>query len=185
MRWLLVLAAFGCSSPSTAPNPGGWSFAVLADLHIGEGWPSYAGQEDEKTARARSAVARINQVPDLRFVLVAGDLTDSAEQTEFDEAKRILDGLRVPYHPVLGNHDIWPYTTTSEDPTPDGPDRFTRTFGHDRNWALYEDGYVFFGLDWNSRQHATPGYGGVQPQADLGDTLAWLTARLADVPRDT
>jgi 3',5'-cyclic AMP phosphodiesterase CpdA len=53
-----------------------------------------------------AAIAEINKIPDLKFVLVAGDLTQDAEPWNIDELRRILDGLKVPYYVVLGNHDL-------------------------------------------------------------------------------
>jgi 3',5'-cyclic AMP phosphodiesterase CpdA len=53
-----------------------------------------------------NAVAEINNIPGLNFVLVAGDLTQDAEPWNIDELRRILDQLTVPYFVVLGNHDL-------------------------------------------------------------------------------
>jgi hypothetical protein len=53
------------------------------------------------------------------FVAVDGDITDSAEMSEFGKAKEILDKLNTPWIPIMGNHDVWPYTSSEEAPAVD------------------------------------------------------------------
>ena len=97
-----------------------FSVAVITDIHIGEGHRDYGsagyedqgGDEDKLTARIREAVMRINagaKANNILFTMVLGDLTDSAERSEYVKSRSILDGLAMPYFPVLGNHDMWPY----------------------------------------------------------------------------
>ena len=71
-------------------------FAVISDTHIGAGSAASA---------LESVVAAVNSRPALEFVVVAGDITEKGRLTEFVEAKKILDGLKVPYYAVPGNHD--------------------------------------------------------------------------------
>lgn len=60
-----------------------------------------------------------------------------------------------------------------------------------QNWRLDYCGLIFFGLDWNSRQHAASmlGYKGAWPGADLhdysGGTFAFLREQLATIENDT
>jgi len=85
-------------------------FAVISDPHISI--PQQKGVSDgfklglKTVMLTESAVAEINKIPGLRFVLVAGDLTQDAEPWNVDELRRILDQLKVPYFVVLGNHDL-------------------------------------------------------------------------------
>ena len=94
-------------------------FAVLSDPHIA--LPEQKGVKDgfklgTKTALlARLAVADINKIPGLDFVLVAGDLTQDAEPWNLDTARTILDALTVPYYVVLGNHDVSPVPSEAKD----------------------------------------------------------------------
>jgi hypothetical protein len=99
-----------------------WSFAVLTDLHVGNGISDYDGPgyddsgtpvSGEAAGYAQDAVNEINKIADsqnIAFVAVLGDLTDSAEASELRAAKLILDNLTVPWIPVMGNHDTWPMT---------------------------------------------------------------------------
>ncbi len=122
-----------------------WCFAIIADLHMGCFYPDYGrpgwkpgspgseGQEYFLTQRLRRTVRWINRHSNLphcplRFVAVLGDLTDSAEWCEFLKAKEILDLLEVPYIPLLGNHDIWPYTEREQAEAPVGAEIFQRIF---------------------------------------------------------
>ena len=104
-----------------------WTFAVLTDLHIGWGIPDYGkpgyeesdnepGQDYYLTDRLNKAVEWINAHAvsnNIKFVTVLGDITDTAEYSEFLKARQILNQLVVPYIPIIGNHDIWPYTSSA------------------------------------------------------------------------
>ncbi len=116
-----VAAVFSVSKKADAY--GLWRFAVITDPHIGWGIPDYgnegysdtsgSGQEYFLTERLRNTVQWINDhaIDDkIKFVVVDGDISDTAEYAEFKKAKDILAELNIPYIPVIGNHDIWPYT---------------------------------------------------------------------------
>ncbi len=85
-------------------------FAVISDPHISI--PQQKGVSDgyklglKTVMLTENVIAEINQIPNLKFVLLAGDLTQDAEPWNIDELRRILDRLQVPYYVVLGNHDL-------------------------------------------------------------------------------
>ncbi|MEW6069540.1 MAG: metallophosphoesterase [Candidatus Thermoplasmatota archaeon] len=121
-----------------------FSFVHLTDLHIGEGFgdfgahgywdssPPPAGQDGYAAERTRNAVQWINTYKNsykIKFVMVTGDLTDSGEYSEFMKAKEILDGLTVPYIPIIGNHDTWGATDDTESYYPRGDRYFRAVFG--------------------------------------------------------
>ena len=114
------------------PKPD-WSFAIITDLHIGFNRPDYDGEtwddsglgEDyDITKYLENAVDKIisERGPyNIKFVVVLGDLADTAEKSEFLKARDILNLLNdpngdgdtsdgIPYIPVIGDHDQWPYT---------------------------------------------------------------------------
>lgn len=124
-------------------NSGGgyFSFVHLTDLHIGEGSADYGtpGYDDAPPAGdvgvpaqlLRKQVDWINanlNAYNIDFVIVTGDLTQSGEKSEFLKAKEILDSLHVPYVPILGNHDVWPYTDSLEAASPIGDQYFKEIF---------------------------------------------------------
>jgi hypothetical protein len=95
---------------------GNSTFVFLADTHLGEGCASApTGYEANDTdcysvIDLRRTVARINGLqPPPAFVIVGGDVTASAQETEFAAVKTLLDTLAMPYIPVMGNHDVWSY----------------------------------------------------------------------------
>jgi PKD repeat protein len=122
-----------------------------------------------------------------------GDIADSAEKSEFLKAKKILDRLNeygIPYVPVFGNHDVWPYTDFDEATTSLGESYFDEIFWsenatntklikeilnwqRDKNHPKYKNfafdfgGINFIGLDFNSRNEVPTGKG-VGPNA-----VAW------------
>jgi len=122
-----------------------FSFAIITDTHIGEGFEDFGSEgyddsgadHNEVIDRVNAAVDKVNAnlgEYDIRFVMVLGDLTDSGEKSEYLEAKKILDRLTVPYFPLIGNHDMWPYYWTSADtfveaPAPSGDATFEEVFG--------------------------------------------------------
>lgn len=134
-----------------------FSFVHLSDTHIGEGQQGgdygTPGFNDNLTPadgglpamRLSGAVKWINRNADrlkIKFVAITGDLTDSGEKSEFLKFRQILDSLTIPYIPLMGNHDVWPYTKKAESKIPDGDsiinavfaDRFKMLSATLNNW---------------------------------------------------
>lgn len=121
-----VLVLLAAATPSCDRGP--LRFAWLSDTHVG----SDRGADD-----LRAAVADINKTAGLRFVLVTGDVTEMGSFEELRQAKSILDGLRLSYHIIPGNHD----TKWSES----GATDFPRLWGSDR-FVFASGGFRFIGL---------------------------------------
>ena len=85
-------------------------FAVISDPHISI--PQQKGVTDgyrlglKTQMLTENTVAELNRIPDLKFVLLSGDMTQDAEPWNIDALRKILDGLKVPYYVTLGNHDL-------------------------------------------------------------------------------
>ena len=112
-----------------------FSFVQLTDTHIGEGaengdygtkgWLDEmpVGDVGNAAVRLRKSVRWINAHSDslkIKFVIVTGDITDSGERSEFLKFKEIMEELKIPYIPLIGNHDVWPYSRNGESHTPCG-----------------------------------------------------------------
>lgn len=158
------------------PPPGEllFRFATVTDTHVGEevaglvGGLGYQGfswpDPDHPYWRFtnEAAVREIN-ASGVDFVIHKGDLTAEARPEELAEGKAIFDGLRVPWHPVRGNHDR----------VRGGVDAWASTLGLARSWrALDFGGHRFLLLDT------------VAPETGVGwmgeDQLAWVEAELSD-----
>lgn len=104
-------------------------FAFISDTHIGS--PNGGAEDDLKRT-----VADINQMTDIAFVVITGDITELGMDAEIRLAKHILDGLNVPYYIIPGNHD----TGWSES----GGVSFGNIFGNDK-FSFEYNGIHFLG----------------------------------------
>lgn len=144
-----------------------FSFIQLSDIHIGEsktgadyGTPGFndtlTGIDTGYDVTAlQYAVQWINQNYDslnVKFVIITGDLTDSGERSEFYQCKQILDSLKIPYVPLIGNHDVWPYTGFEESSAPNGDSVIIEIFG-----PQFDSLQNFFS-DWDNGTRLTPVY---------------------------
>jgi 3',5'-cyclic AMP phosphodiesterase CpdA len=99
-----------------------YNFVILSDTHIGA---------TNSTRLLTSAVKKINSLvasKNIKFVFITGDLTNSATTSQYAEVRTLLDNLIIPYYPIIGNHDIWPYNSTWENDLPTGDQLFWDTF---------------------------------------------------------
>ena len=135
-----------------------FSFALLTDTHISSSNPR--PMED-----LQRSVADINQNPNIKFVVVTGDLTENGDRACIEAIKTALDQLQVPYYAASGNHE----TTWSESGVMD----FTRVFGNSR-FAFSHNGMYFIGF--NSGPVIRMADGHVAPQ-----DIAWLKHNLDSV----
>ena len=104
-------------------------FAFLSDTHIGS--PNGGAEED-----LRRTVADINQMTDIAFVVITGDITELGTDAEIKLAKEILSELKVPYYIIPGNHDSgW---------SESGGVTFGKVFGYDKFIFDY-NGITFLG----------------------------------------
>ena len=137
-----------------------FSFALLTDTHISSSNPR--PMED-----LQRSIADINQNPNIEFVVVTGDLTESGDRASIEAVKAALDQLSVPYYAASGNHE----TTWSESGVMD----FTRVFG-DSRFAFSHRGLFFIGF--NSGPVIRMADGHVAPQ-----DIAWLKHNLDSVSK--
>ncbi|HEY1025870.1 MAG TPA: metallophosphoesterase [Sphingobacteriaceae bacterium] len=107
-------------------------------------------------------VEKVNRMPEIDFVLLAGDISDFGLLQEMEWMAEIYAQLEMPYIAVVGNHDL----------AANGDEVFKRVFG-DLNFSFVYDGYKFVCLNTNSRE---ANFNGTIPD------LTWLNAQMQPQP---
>ncbi|HWQ92193.1 MAG TPA: metallophosphoesterase [Clostridia bacterium] len=93
----LLCTAVAAEQPAAKAEP--FTFVQLCDPQIG--FKDYAVE----LKRLQQAVARINQErPD--FVVICGDLVNTADEKSFADFNEAMNRLAVPVHCAPGNHDV-------------------------------------------------------------------------------
>lgn len=137
----------------------------LSDPHIGATWGE--GDPAEGWRAALAAVRRLPEPPDA--LLVTGDLTDNASDSEYALLRRALETVPAPAYVVPGNHDDRPgirrhFALAGE---PNDPVHYAADLGSLRLLAL---------------DTSKPGF----VEGELGDMqLAWLEQELSAAPGAT
>lgn len=149
-----------------------YSFVVITDLHIGYGIPNYypeyqtrsgstwldglrgsPGENDSQAEILKAVVEKIIEQKNsynIKFVVVLGDISDTAERSEFLTARAILNRLNdagIAYIPLIGNHDTWPYTQPEDGFSPGDRSRHETIAGYAAGDYLFND--VFWGAENN------------------------------------
>ncbi|MCA6121888.1 phosphodiesterase [Bradyrhizobium sp. WSM 1704] len=79
--------------------------AQISDLHIKLPGALAYGRVDTAKALDRCVAALNAFEPAPDFVVISGDLVDTATAEEYDHLKRLLAPLRLPFAGIPGNHD--------------------------------------------------------------------------------
>jgi predicted phosphodiesterase len=127
--------------PADVAPPGDplFRFAILGDLHFG----SASGE-----TMARAAIADINR-SGAELVLQLGDITDHGDADEFELAASVLLDVQPPLVTMMGNHDVYSYSTGSLE----GRDLFRKHFGREPDGTLVEHKGIRFAV-LDSADHA-------------------------------
>lgn len=200
-------ASNGISAPVDRANPGAFTtlrpppgnrlftFAVLADIHVGEEVsglatsspaelpPGYRSERPYAAEMLAAAVEQINAGP-ASLTLLTADNSSHGRLTELRAARRLLDGLDHRYLVARGAHDRPNQYDRARKDCPGDGDCFRVVFRRGvkgglepepRPVALVHRGYRFIALD-----SADP----VSGQGVLGaDQLAWLEDQLLAATR--
>ena len=151
----------GAEPTSRTPRRGRVKILAVSDMHI---------VDESTTAYPRKVIQAMNEEGG-DLVLVCGDLAKDGKRSELETAKRVLDELKMPYHPVLGNHDAL-YSGEKEETL------FKEVFGLKQNsYHFVTNGVHFVGIDHGCGK--SYGKNAVRPHV-----MAWLKQTLADIPDD-
>lgn len=156
----------------TVPNPDtGWMAARV---------PNEPTMYGESVELLQSAIDEINALPDVDFVLCAGDLTKDSEPYNHDRARELLTGFRKPVYCVSGNHDqprpakLRPPELLDPHVTPVRTDEIPRLYG---DFGFKDTRRTAFACDPTPDIHLI-GICSSKADADCGwvspETLAWL-----------
>lgn len=125
-----ILVAFMLPCVVFILNAQDFTFALLTDIHVSKSTTAF---DDLK-----NSVESINSNPDIKFVIVSGDITEEGDRASLERAKSELDQLKVKYYITSGNHE----TKWSESGVTD----FGHIFKSDRFKFEY-NGYLFIGFN--------------------------------------
>jgi len=132
-------------------------FAWFSDTHVG----STTGAVD-----LRLAVADVNTLPEVQFVIISGDVTEQDFNGNLNLAQSILAGLNCPFHIIPGNHDLkW---------TDSGGERFRKVFGPD-HFDFEFQGLRFIGFHQGPLLKMGDGYIAREELNWLDETLKTLS----------
>lgn len=104
-------------------------------------------------------VDRVNEIPEVDFIMLAGDISDFGMLREFEWVNRSLSKLSKPYLGVIGNHDV----------IANGEYVFTRMFGP-MDYVFVYDSIRFVVHNTNGREY---------PKQQVPD-MSWLQAQFSD-----
>lgn len=128
----------------------------LKELGKGEGDDTIRFVLTGDTQKSRDETVKfyqkVNTMPGIDFVVVAGDISEFGVLKEMEWIDRELEKLNVPYVAVIGNHDL----------TSRGKDVFLRMFGP-LNYSFVYGGVKFICHDSNSREYS---FNGKVPDVD-------------------
>lgn len=105
-------------------------FALVTDTHIDV-------NDTSTTHGLTNIITEINQQKNIEFVILDGDISNSADMPSLLKAREILSNLNKPYYIVPGNHDVnWKEAELSN---------FVKVFGDDK-FTFTKNGYQLIGL---------------------------------------
>lgn len=149
---LVILTSFGLKAQN-------FKYAFVTDTHVG----SSTGEED-----LRRTIADINELTDIDFILLTGDITEMGTNNELKLAKEIISKLKKPYYIIPGNHD----TGWSES----GGVNFIKEFGGDK-FTFDHNGYRFIACASGPYVRMSDGH---IPR----DATVWLDSVLKATPKN-
>lgn len=124
----LFSAKLASQEKPSPPQPEGFSFVQMCDTQLGMG----GYQHDVATFSL--AVKQINAMP-VDFVVICGDLVQTADEKSFADFNSIRSGFTLPCYCAAGNHDV------GNVPTAASLKHYRETIGEDY-YSIEHKGYT-------------------------------------------
>lgn len=80
-------------------------FAHLTDIHISDRHQSFSTVSTLAAELFTESIGLLNSIDDLDFVMITGDVLDTASRAEVAQYQDIISGLNKPWYFIPGNHD--------------------------------------------------------------------------------
>jgi len=80
-------------------------FAHITDVHVSDRDQSWSTVVSIAPDLLQETVTYLNQIDDLDFVFLTGDMLDTGTRTEAEKYNAIIATLQKPWHFIPGNHD--------------------------------------------------------------------------------
>jgi hypothetical protein len=143
----LALLAAGCATPTDRSHAPLFSFLQLNDMHVDADIGKDGYEKANEKARWLIGAAdsgRYFARPD--FVVGVGDLIHGERVENLAPDLRLLREmlrpLRVPFHPVVGNHEV-----VQQEGSAKHEQAWCETFGNQMNYTFSHDGVLFIALN--------------------------------------
>jgi 3',5'-cyclic-AMP phosphodiesterase len=103
---------------------------------------AFVGDSQRFYDEVEKFVDKVNQIPEVDFVFLAGDISDFGLLSEYEWIHRSFSKINKPYFGVLGNHDV----------IANGENVFTRMFGPP-DYSFVYDSIKFVVHNTNGREY--------------------------------
>ncbi|TDE14810.1 metallophosphoesterase family protein [Dyadobacter psychrotolerans] len=128
----------------------------------------FAGDSQRWYSELNRFVTKANEIKDVDFVLIAGDISDFGLLKEFEWVNKRLSDLKTPYFGVIGNHDL----------TGNGEAVFRKMFGP-LDYSFVYDSIKFVAHNTNSLEYErvnVPDVGWLENQLQTGSDIKHIVA---------